>query len=193
MALQSTSELISVEDYLEGELISEIKHEYLNGIVHAMAGGKMRHNKATTNTTGSLYSSLKGKPCQPFNSDTKTRIHLSNQIRFYYPDLQIICGPVDEDSTFTDTPTVVIEVLSDSTKRVDLGEKRDAYLLIPSLKVLIIIDPAKISVSIDRRTPHGSFNPEHYNQLDQIIDLPEIETTLPVADIYEGINLNQKD
>ena len=192
MALEKTSELISVEEYLEGELISEVKHEYLSGVVHAMAGGKMRHNKAATNASGSLYSSLKGKTCQPFNSDTKVRIHLPNQVRFYYPDLQVICGSVDEDATFTDRPSVVIEVLSDSTRRIDLGEKRDAYLLIPSLRVLIIIDPAKLSVKVDRRTPHGSFNPEFYDQLEQVIDLPEIDTKLPIADIYQGINLDQK-
>ncbi len=193
MALENKNALISVEDYLEGELVSEIKHEYLGGVIHAMAGAKMRHNKASGNAFGSLHSSLKGKPCQPFNSDTKVRIHLPSQIRFYYPDLQVICEPVDEESTFTDTPTVVVEVLSDSTRRIDTGEKRDGYLLLPSLKVLILIDPTKISVSVDRRAPHGTFNPEHYSRLDEIIDLPEVETQLPISDIYEGISLEEKD
>ncbi len=189
MALENKSELVSIDDYLEGELVSEVKHEYLGGVIHAMAGGKMRHHKAAGNAYSSLHHSLKGKPCQPFNSDTKTRIHLPNQVRFYYPDVQVICDPVDEDSLFTDIPTVVIEVLSDSTSRTDRGEKRDAYLLVPSLKVLIIIDPSKICVDVDRRAPHGAFIPEHYNLMEEVIHLPEIETSLPVADIYEGITL----
>lgn len=189
MALQDTNEIISVEDYLEGELVSDIKHEYLGGIVHAMAGGKMRHNKASMNVSISLGSALKGKPCQPFNSDTKVRLQLSNQIRFYYPDVQVICEPVDDDTLFTDTPVVVVEVLSDSTRRLDVGEKRDAYLSVPSLKVLIIIDPSKVHVNVDRRRAPGGFDQEQYRQLDQIIDLPEIEANLLISDIYEGITL----
>jgi Uma2 family endonuclease len=189
MALLDTSELLSVEAYLEGELISDVKHEYLGGIVHAMAGGKMRHNKASVNVAGSLYSSLKGKACQPFNSDTKVRIQLPNQIRFYYPDVQVICDPVDDDTLFTDNPVVVVEVLSDSTRRLDVGEKRDAYLSVPSLKVLIIIDPAKVYVNVDRRRPLGGFDQEQYRGLDQMIELPEIEANLLISDIYEGIAL----
>ena len=191
MALENLEEMISIEDYLAGELVSEIKHEYLGGIVHAMAGGKMRHNKATMNTSASLFNSLKGSPCQPFNSDTKVRIHLSSQIRFYYPDLQVICGPVDEETTFTDSPTVVVEVLSDSTRRIDAGEKRDAYLSVPSLKVLILIDPSKVHVNVDRRQPTGGFKQEHYRSITDVIDLTEIETTLPIADIYEGITMGE--
>jgi Uma2 family endonuclease len=90
---------------------------------------------------------------------------------------------------FTDKPVVVVEVLSDSTRRLDVGEKRDAYLSIPSLKVLMIIDPARVYVNVDRRKPLGGFAQEEYRQLDQRIDLPEIEASLPVSDIYEGISL----
>jgi Uma2 family endonuclease len=189
MVLQENSEIISVEDYLQGELVSDIKHEYLGGIVHAMAGGKMRHNLAASNVTGLFYGALKGKPCKSYNSDTKVKIQLPSQIRFYYPDAQVICEPVDNDTLFTDKPVVVVEVLSDSTRRLDVGEKRDAYLSIPSLKVLMIIDPARVYVNVDRRKPLGGFAQEEYRQLDQRIDLPEIEASLPVSDIYEGISL----
>lgn len=189
MALTQANELISIEEYLQGELISEIKHEYLGGVVHAMAGAKMRHNKAAGNAYSSLHSSLKNKTCQPFNSDTKVKIHLPSQIRFYYPDLQVICGPVDEESTYTESPVVVIEVLSDSTRRVDLGEKRDAYLSIPSLKVLILIDPSEVYVQLDRAKVNGGFLQEIYRNISDTIQLPEVESALPLADIYEGISL----
>lgn len=182
-------ELISVEEYLESELTSEMKREYLGGLVFAMVDKNMRHNKASMNLSIALGSALKGKPCQPFNSDTKVRIQLSNQIRFYYPDLQVICEPVDDETLFTDNPVVVVEVLSDSTRRLDVGEKRDAYLSIPSLKVLIIIDPAKVHINVDRRRPLGGFDQEQYRKLEQRVELPEIETSLPVSDIYEGITL----
>jgi Uma2 family endonuclease len=69
---------IPVDDYLAGELISEVKHEYLGGEVHAMAGASNRQNKVAMNTLLTLGASLRGKPCRPFNSDTKVRIHYFN-------------------------------------------------------------------------------------------------------------------
>lgn len=190
MALKETEELISIEDYLAGELVSEIKHEFLGGAVHAMAGGTMGHNLAASNALGSIHSSLKGKRCRPFNSDTKVRIKLPSQIRFYYPDLQVICLPVDQNSTFTDSPTLVVEVLSDSTRRIDEGEKRDAYLHLPSLEVLILIDPTKVLVKVDRRDATGAFQRESYHDLSETIQLPEIEAELPLKEIYDGLGLD---
>ncbi len=70
MALLKHGELISVEDYLAGELVAEIRHEYLGGVVHAMAGGKIRHSAVSGNVFASFFNSLRGKGCQPFNSDT---------------------------------------------------------------------------------------------------------------------------
>lgn len=87
MVLEETEDLISIEDYLAGELVSEIKHEFLGGAVHAMAGGTMGRNLAASNTHTSLGKSIKGKRCRPFNSDTKVRIKLPSQIRFYHPGL----------------------------------------------------------------------------------------------------------
>lgn len=187
MALEKSADLISVEDYLSGELVSEIKHEFLGGAVHAMAGATMGHNLAASNTLGTLHSKLKGKSCRPFNSDAKVRIKLPSQIRFYYPDLQVICQPVVQDSTYNDCPTVVVEVLSDSTRRIDEGEKRDAYLTLSSLDVLILIDPTKVLVKVDRRDETGAFQKESYRDLSETIALPEIETELPLSDIYDGI------
>ena len=189
MELVTCEELISVEDYLSGELVSERKHEYLGGVVHAMAGGKLRHHRAVGNVFASLFNSLRGKGCQPFNSDTKVRIILPAQTRFYYPDVQVVCESLGDEETFQDKPVVVVEVLSDSTKRIDLGEKRDAYLAIPSLRVLIIVDPARLWVQVDRRKVTGGFEQEIYRDLGDLIQLPEIEGELMVGEIYEGISL----
>lgn len=187
MALEKSADLISVEDYLSEEPLSEIKHEFLGGAVHAMTGATMGHNLAISNTHTSLGGGLKGKSCRPFNSDTKVRIKLPSQIRFYYPDLQVICQPVDQDSTYTDCPAVVVEVLSDSTRRIDEGEKRDAYLTLASLDVLILIDPTRVLVKVDRRDETGAFQRESYRDLSETIALPEIETELPLRDIYDGL------
>jgi Uma2 family endonuclease len=92
--------LISVEDYLAGELVSPIKHEYVGGVVYAMAGAIIRQNRIATNTLGSLHARLRGRPCEPFNSDTKVRVRLPHQTRFYYPDAMVVCESNPENDSF---------------------------------------------------------------------------------------------
>ena len=138
--------LVSVEDYLAGELASPVKHEYLGGVVFAMAGGRNAHNIIKVNVVGSLYGRLRGRPCRPFDSDTKIRIHLPTQMRFYYPDVSVICRPNPQDDSFQDEPAAIFEVLSHRTRRVDLGEKKDAYLTIPSLNVYLLVEQESATV-----------------------------------------------
>src|SRR2546428_11541060 len=107
--------LIPVDDYLEGELVSPIKHEYLGGVVYAMAGARNVHNKIQGNIFGFLYGRLRGRRCRPYGSDTKIRIRLPFQIRFYYPDTSVICRSNPDHDSFQDEPAVIIEVLSRST------------------------------------------------------------------------------
>src|SRR5207253_2545258 len=102
--------LISVEEYLEGELISPIKHEYLGGVVYAMAGARNVHNTIATNCLVTLGSQLRGKPCQVFNSDTKVRVRLSTHTRFYYPDVMVVCQPNSPVESFQDHPVIIVEV-----------------------------------------------------------------------------------
>src|SRR6516162_7272681 len=130
--------LISVDEYLTGELISPIKHEYLGGVVYAMAGARNVHNLIKGNVFGSLHARLRGRRCRPFDSDTKIRVRLPTQVRFYYPDVSVICRPNPQNDSFQDEPTALVEVLSRRTRRVDEGEKKDAYLTIPSLDVYVL-------------------------------------------------------
>lgn len=180
-------DFITVSDYLAGEELSDMKHEYLGGTVHAMAGATIRHNNITGNCFGILFGQLRGKTCQHFNSDTKVRIEFPDHTRFYYPDTMVVCQSNPDSDHFQNQPVVVVEVLSDSTRRADLGEKRDAYLTIPSLKVLLFVEPDSPSVTLHRRLPEGGFTIERHAGLDAIIPLPEIETTLSLADIYERV------
>jgi Uma2 family endonuclease len=178
---------ISVEDYLAGEEISNVKHEYLGGTVHAMAGATNQHNVIASNGLAYLLVQLRGKPCQALNSDVKIRIESPDHTRFYYPDAMVVCQSNPPTDHFQDQPVVVIEVLSDSTRRTDLGEKRDAYLALPSLKVLIFVEPEKPSVSLHRRKSGGGFAIEHHVGLDAVIPLPEIAASLPLADLYDRV------
>lgn len=179
--------LISIADYLAGELESDIKHEYLGGRVYAMAGGKNVHNDVASNFLVALGSRLRGKPCRPCNSDTKVRVEMPSHTRFYYPDAMVVCDPNPPDETFHDRPKVIVEVLSDSTRRTDEGEKRDAYLTLPSLRVYLRVDTHRARVAVDRRGEQG-VQPEWYEGLSAVIPLVEVGAELPLAELYERID-----
>jgi len=181
---------ITIADYLAGEEISDVKHEYLGGAVHAMAGATNQHNTIATTALLSIGSQLRGKPCQPFNSDTKVRIEFPDHTRFYYPDAMVVCHQNPSGDHFQDQPVVVIEVLSDSTRRTDLGEKRDAYLTIPSLHVLLFVEPDFPAVTVHRRQAEGGFAIEYHTGLDGAIPLPEIDAALPLAELYERVEFS---
>lgn len=178
--------LISVEDYLAGELVSPIKHEYLGGVVYAMAGARNLHNIIVTNTLGTLHGRLRGRKCRPFNSDTKVRVRLPTQVRFYYPDVQVVCWPNPPEDSYQDHPAVLVEVLSAKTRRIDEGEKKDSYLTIPTLAVYLLVEQDTAAVVAFRRTEHG-FVREVYEGLAAVIPLPEIDTVLPLAEMYEAV------
>jgi len=179
-------ELVSVEDYLAAELISPIKHEYLGGVVYAMAGARNAHNLIGMNTAGALYARLRGQPCRPFNSDTKIRIRLASQVRFYYPDASVVCRPNPQTDSFQDEPAVLFEVLSRRSRRIDEGEKKDAYLTIPSLNVYVTVESDTAALVAFRRTA-GGFVREIYQGLDAVLPLGEIGIDLPLAEIYKTV------
>ena len=178
--------LVSIEDYLAGELVSSIRHEYLGGVVYAMAGARNAHNMIQVNILGSLHLRLRGKRCRPWNSDTKIRIHLPKQVRFYYPDDSVVCDPNPQDDSFQDNPIVIFEVLSKKTRRIDEGEKKDAYLTIPSLSIYVLVEQESPALVVFRRTPNG-FVREVYTGLDTVLLLSEIETELPLSEVYDGV------
>jgi Uma2 family endonuclease len=178
--------LVSVEDYLDGELVSPVKHEYLAGVVYAMAGARNAHNIIAGNVFASLHARLRGRPCRPFNSDTKIRIRLPTHVRFYYPDASVICRPNPQADSFQDEPAVVVEVLSRRTRRIDEGEKKDAYLTIPSLSVYVLVEQETAAVVAFRRTA-GGFVREVHQGADAVLPLGEIGVALPLAEVYEAV------
>jgi Uma2 family endonuclease len=178
--------LVSVDDYLVSELISPVKREYLGGVVYARASATNAHNLIATNTLAALGSRLRGRRCRPFNSDTKIRVRLPAHVRFYYPDVSVICRPNPPNDSFQDEPAALVEVLSRRTRRLDEGEKKDAYLTIPSLGVYVLIEQETPAVVVFRRTEQG-FVREVYQGLDAVLRFPEIEADLPLAEIYDSV------
>ncbi|HEX8323351.1 MAG TPA: Uma2 family endonuclease [Tepidisphaeraceae bacterium] len=178
-----------MDDYLAAELVSKVKHEYTGGYVYAMAGGRNVHNTIATAFLGIMHAGLRGKPCQPFNSDTKVRVRMPTHTRFYYPDGMVVCHENPPGDTFQDQPVVIAEVLSPTTRRTDEGEKRDAYLTIPTLVDYLLIETGRPRVIVHHRTAEG-FVVCQYDGLDASVPLDELGLTLPLSELYERVDFN---
>lgn len=180
---------LSVADYLAGELVSQVKHEYDGGYVYAMSGGRNTHNRIATNITIAVGSRLIGKSCEPFNSDTKVRIPAPPRERFYYPDAMVVCEPNPGEQSYQDRPVAIFEVLSESTRRQDQGEKKDGYQQLESLAVYALVEQAMAKVIVYRRRG-GEFVDEVYEGLEAAIPLPEIGVELPLSEVYRGVRFS---
>lgn len=181
-------QLVTPEAYLASELKSPAKHEYVGGAVYAMAGAKNIHHIIAGNIFLSLGTRLRGKKCRPFNSDTKVRVRFPNHVRFYYPDVQVVCQPNPVDESFQDQPNVIVEVLSESTRRTDEGEKLDAYLTIPSLETYLLVNSTNKEVVVQQRDNTG-FKRAVFVGDEGVIPLACLGFDLPLVEIYEGVQL----
>nr|VFK07200.1 MAG: Endonuclease, Uma2 family (restriction endonuclease fold) [Candidatus Kentron sp. LPFa] len=144
---------ISPEEYIEGEKLSEIRHEYIDGDVFAMVGASERHNRIALNLAFLLRSVARSGPCGVFISDVKVRIRRGE--RFYYPDVMLVCDGDDSDAYYKDNPCLIAEVLSKSTKAIDRREKWLAYREIPSLRYYLLVDSRRTEITWFRRAESG--------------------------------------
>ena len=128
---------VSEQDYLHAENLSRTKHEYIFGVVYAMAGASERHNTIAGNLFAACHSARKNGPCKPFMGDMRLRI--GNGQSYYYPDVMLVCDGTDNDPMFKSRPCMVAEVTSPSTEGQDHREKLQAYTAIPSLQEYLIV------------------------------------------------------
>lgn len=181
---------LSLEEYFKFEETSDIKHEYFQGAIFAMTGASKKHNMLTVAIVSNLYSQLNGKPCQPYAIDFRLKIEAVTM--YTYPDLSVICGePQSADGrqdTFTN-PTIIMEVLSESTEAYDRGKKFAFYRTIPSLREYLLIAQDKPHVERYRQTNHGWLFTE-YSALDEEVVLDSIGCTLSLADIYKRVSFD---
>ena len=175
-------EYISVIDYLAGERLSTQKYEYIAGQVYAMAGAKINHNRITRNFSNLLWNALKGQPCEPFTSDML--IKTAND-RFRYPDVVVVCNDdPSQDDYVRERPILVVEVISESTRRTDKTDKRLEYIALPSLLEYVLVEQDIAEVTVYRRS--AGWQPSYY-YLGQDVTLESIHATLKVEDIYERV------
>ncbi len=176
---------ISLDQYLADEEASLDKHEWLDGVVVAMAGGTPEHALLKTNVTVSVASALRGKPCRVFDADL--RVRCPSRL-LTYPDLSVVCGPFvrdRSDKNAATNPTVLFEVLSPSTAAYDRGEKFDHYMTIPSLLVYVLVDHARPRIDVFTRVDEETWMLRRYGP-GRRIELPFIDATITVDDVYEG-------
>jgi Uma2 family endonuclease len=181
---------ISEEDYLAGERLAQIKHEYVAGEVFAMAGASKIHANITLNIAVALRSNLRGTPCRAYVSDMKVRVKTSSA--YYYPDVAVTCSPrdlaVDAPAYYLEAPCLLAEVLSDSTARIDRREKLLAYQQLESLNDYLLIDQDKREVEHYRRGADGWVR-DILGPGDTLV-LPALGLELSVDQIYEDSRID---
>ncbi len=183
----------TIEEYLEMEDAATEKHEYYQGEIFDMSGPKLQHNIVARNLYGHLINKLKGKPCQPFGSDM--RVHIPTNTLFTYPDISIACGELkflNDDEWNLLNPTVIIEVLSPSTKSYDRGEKFKLYRDIPTLKEYILVDPESIGIEAYHINNNGHWELHEYGDINDQLSIGAVGVSLPLADIYEAAKVLER-
>jgi Uma2 family endonuclease len=179
--LQTKQVFITEEEYLAGELDGNIKHEYVDGEIYAMAGASKNHQRIAINMTGFFNTQLANTPCEPFSSDLKVKVGS----KYFYPDVMIVCDDDEESEYYTKSPTMIVEVLSRSTRRMDETTKKMAYQTILTLQEYVLIEQDVVDVEVCKRSE--GWISKHYFMGDELT-IESLNLTLSVEDIYRRVN-----
>lgn len=180
---------ISEEDYLASEELSPVKREYVDGQVFAMAGATDAHNVITLNVAVHLHSHLRGSACRAYVNDMKARIQAINT--YYYPDVMVSCGPRNPQAVFTETPVLIVEVISRSTETTDRREKLANYRKIPTLREYVLIGQRKRLVEVYRLNDEGEWVYEIIRSKGalELTSMPNGPCVISLDEIFEGVIL----
>jgi len=190
MLLQKKNEITS-EEYLALERESEIKSEYFDGEIFAMAGASREHNKISTNIVRVLGNQLLEKPCSIFASDMKVK--MKEIKKFTYPDIVVVCGNEEYDDEYSDiliNPIVIIEILSDSTEAYDRGDKFSHYQYISTFSEYILVSQYFRKVEKFLRQKDDTWIYSKYEKPEDIFNIESIKCDLPVHDVYREVNFS---
>lgn len=186
MVVSKSCTYVSPEDYLAGEKISQIKHEYRQGEIYAMAGASKAHVIITGNIGTLLRNHLRGTGCIPYIADMKVMLNTSSF--YYYPDVAVSCDERDKNAAedFICYPRLIVEVLSPTTAAFDRGEKFADYRACESLQEYVLINQEKVGVDCFRRNPEGLWVLYPYIQ-GQEVELKSVNFKCAIASIYEDV------
>ncbi|HSI61466.1 MAG TPA: Uma2 family endonuclease, partial [Candidatus Saccharimonadia bacterium] len=193
MALPQPSSFVTPQEYYARERLADHKSEYYQGEIFAMAGTTTRHSIIGTNLLGELYGRLKGGHSRPHNSDQRIKVAATG-LRAY-PDASVFCSkmeydPEDEQRETAVNPTVLFEVLSESTEAYDRGAKSEQYRRIASLQAYVLINQGTAHVEHFERKDDGMWLLTEASGLDATLQLPALSIKLPLGDLYAGAELD---
>ena len=186
--LERISTLVTVEEYLDSERKSEVRHEYVAGDLYETGCTSRTHNLIVGNILMALTPMVRGKSGEVFVIDMKVRIRTRGETLFYYPDVFVICDPRDTDEYFSDYPSIIFEVLSPDTARLDQREKLWAYQTLDSLQTYVLVDQFKTELNIWRRVGDG-WETETLKDKSAILSIAAPAIALPLSEIYADIAL----
>jgi Uma2 family endonuclease len=185
-----TKQHYTSEEYLALERQAQYKSEYYAGEIFAMAGASRWHNLIVANVVGELRSQLKGRPCTTYPSDMRVKISATGL--YVYPDVTVVCGEAQFDDTQQDTllnPTLIVEVLSDSTEAYDRGGKFAHYRKLDSLMAYVLITQTKPHVEHYLRQPDNRWLLSEADSIHDTIHLPAIDCHLALAEVYDKVDI----
>jgi Uma2 family endonuclease len=181
----------TAKEYLDMERMAPTKSEYYAGEVFAMAGASPNHSEIVANLTYVLVGQLKGRDCHVHPTDL--RVHVNKAGLYTYPDVLVVCGRRRYTDSQKDTllnPTVIFEVISDSTESYDRGRKFAMYRTLESLADYLLINQDESLVEHFTRAPDGSWVLSDHRGLDTAVTIASIDCTLPLADIYDKVEFD---
>ncbi|MFO0999343.1 MAG: Uma2 family endonuclease [Planctomycetaceae bacterium] len=186
--MSTALERITRQEYLLRERQASIKSEFYQGEIFAMGCGSANHSLIAANFIGEARNALKEKPCTVFNSDLRVQVQATGL--YTYPDATIVCGEQLFDDDYRDTllnPTVIVEVLSDSTEKYDRGKKSNHYRQIASLKELILIAQDRPQVERFTRQPNGEWLFHEQKELSAEFELKSLGISVAMSELYRGV------
>jgi Uma2 family endonuclease len=192
MIAQVETKTYTAEEYLEAEVNSLDRHEFINGEIILMAGSSPNHNEIASNLVVPLKLALKGKPYRTFSSDQRLWIPQLNT--YTYPDLMVVAKPIELQSGRTDTitnPLLIAEVLSKGTKAYDRDDKFAAYRSIPSFQEYLLIDQYRLRVEQYSKTDANKWIFSEYGVIGDRLMLTSVQVEIAIADLYENIEFSE--
>lgn len=179
---------ISPEEYLKLERTADDKSEYFGGHMFAMAGASRRHNLITGNLFASLHSQLSGRSCEVYTGDMRVKVNPTGL--YTYPDVVVVCGEPEFEDTHIDTllnPTIIIEVLSQSTQDYDRGSKFAHYRSLQSLQEYLLVAQSTIHVEHFTRQPENRWMLEETDAIQNVIELSAIDCRVSLQEMYTRV------
>jgi Uma2 family endonuclease len=175
---------MTVDEYLEFEEKSPVRHEYVNGAIYAMSGVSVAHARIARELVLAVGGHLRGGPCELFSTDLKLQIRSDTDEVFYYPDMVVACQRDDWGKNYLRNPKLVAEILSPSTQHIDRREKAMTYRRIASLEEYVLLAQDDHKVIVQRRAEN--WRPQSYSGPQATVEFRSIGLSVPLAQIYEG-------